>query len=53
VSLVILAFFYPRVRSSVWRFQRQMVRNKVRLAAFTASLFILPLLLIGGAALLS
>ena len=47
VSLVVLTFFYPQVRSLIWRFQRQMVASKTRLAAFTAGLFLTPLLLIG------
>lgn len=52
VSLVVLAFFYPQVRSGIWRFQRQMVKNKVRLAAFTAGLFVVPIATIGLAGLL-
>lgn len=47
VSLVILGFFYPQVRSRIWRIQRQMVKSKVRLAAFTAGLFIIPVATIG------
>jgi sodium-dependent phosphate cotransporter len=46
VSLVLLAFFYPSVRSGVWKFQRQMVKNKPRLAMFTAALFLMPLAII-------
>jgi len=46
VSLVILALFYPQTRSLIWRFQRQMVASKPRLAAFTAALFLTPLALI-------
>jgi solute carrier family 34 (sodium-dependent phosphate cotransporter) len=46
VSLVILALFYPQTRSLIWRFQRQMVGSKTRLAGFTAALFILPFALI-------
>lgn len=43
VSLLLLAFFYPQVKSGVWRFQRQIVRNKSRLAGFTAALFLIPI----------
>jgi solute carrier family 34 (sodium-dependent phosphate cotransporter) len=46
VSLVVLAFFYPSVRRGVWKFQRQMVKNKPRLAMFTAALFLMPLAII-------
>ena len=47
VSLLVLAFFYPQVRSGIWRFQRQMVKNKMRLGAFTAGLFLVPIATIG------
>jgi hypothetical protein len=43
VSMVLLAFFYPQVRRGIWRFQRQMVKSKTRLAVFTAGLFVVPL----------
>lgn len=46
VSLILLAFFYPQVKSGVWRFQRQMVRSKQRLAAFTGALFLIPISII-------
>ncbi len=46
LSVVVLAFFYPQVKRVIWRFQRQMVKSKPRLAAFTAGLFALPLSLI-------
>lgn len=52
VSLLLLAFLYPQVKSRVWRFQRQMVRSKTRLAAFTASLFLIPVSIIVVAGLL-
>ena len=42
VSLILLAFFYPHIKSGVWRFQRQMVKSKPRLAGFTAALFLVP-----------
>ena len=43
VSVVILTFFYPAVRSGIWRFHRKMVKSKIRLAAFTAGLFLVPI----------
>lgn len=47
VSMILLGFFYPQVKSGVWRFQRQMVRNRTRLAAFTAALFVIPISIVG------
>jgi sodium-dependent phosphate cotransporter len=47
VSVILLAFFYRPVRSAIWKFQRQMIKSKARLAAFTAALFITPLVIIG------
>jgi hypothetical protein len=46
LSVTLLAFFYPQVRRGVWKFQRQMIKNRLRLAAFTAALFIAPLAII-------
>ena len=46
VSLIILTFFYPQFRSGIWRFQRQMVKNRARLAGFTAALFLVPIAII-------
>jgi sodium-dependent phosphate cotransporter len=46
VSIIILTFFYPQVRSGIWRFQRQMVKNRSRLAGFTAALFLVPIAII-------
>ena len=43
VSLILLTFFYVPIRRGIWKFQRQMVKNKPRLAAFTATLFLLPI----------
>lgn len=50
VSLFLLAFFYPQIRSGVWKFQRQVVRSKPRLGAFTAALFLIPvsIIVLGG-----
>jgi sodium-dependent phosphate cotransporter len=50
VSLVLLAFFYPQIRRGIWRFQRQMVKSKTRLAIFTAALFAVPLAIVGVSA---
>lgn len=50
VSVLILAFAYEPVRKGVWKFQRQMVRNKPRLAGFTAGLFLVPVVLIAASA---
>lgn len=47
VSLALLTFAYPQTRSAIWRFQRLMTRNRVRLAAFTAALFAVPIATIG------
>jgi len=46
VSVIILAFFYPQVRSGIWRFQRQMIKSRPRLAGFTAALFLVPIAII-------
>ena len=46
VSVILLAFFYVPVRRGVWRFQRQMTKSKPRLAAFTAALFLVPIVMI-------
>ena len=46
VSVILLAFFYVPLRRGIWRFQRQMVKNKPRLAMFTAALFAMPVAII-------
>jgi solute carrier family 34 (sodium-dependent phosphate cotransporter) len=46
LTLLVLGFAYPQFRRGVWRFQRQMVKSKTRLAAFTAALFAIPIALI-------
>jgi sodium-dependent phosphate cotransporter len=45
-SVFLLAFFYPQIKRSIWRFQRMMVRSKSRLAVFTAGLFVVPVAII-------
>lgn len=49
VSVLLLTFAYPQIRSGVWRFQRTIVKggSKARLAAFTVGLFIVPIAIIG------
>jgi solute carrier family 34 (sodium-dependent phosphate cotransporter) len=42
LSLIILTFFYPQLRSLIFRFQRQVVKSRPRLAAFTMGLFLVP-----------
>jgi sodium-dependent phosphate cotransporter len=46
VSVIVLAFFYIPMRRSIWKFQRQMIKNKPRLAMFTAGLFATPIAII-------
>jgi sodium-dependent phosphate cotransporter len=46
LSVILLTFFYPQVRSGIWRFQRQMIKNRARLAGFTAALFLIPIAII-------
>ena len=53
VSVLLLAFAYPQMRRAIWRFQRQMVKSKSMLAAFTAALFLVPIAVIAMAAALS
>lgn len=45
-TVILLRFFYPQVRSGIWRFQRQMIKSRVRLGGFTAALFVLPIAMI-------
>jgi solute carrier family 34 (sodium-dependent phosphate cotransporter) len=47
LSVILLTFFYPQMRSAIWKFHRKMVKSKVRLAAFTAGLFLVPIATIG------
>src|SRR5919106_512006 len=46
VSVILLAFFYVPLRRGIWKFQRQMIKNKPRLAMFTAALFAMPVAII-------
>jgi hypothetical protein len=46
VGLFIMIFVYKPFRSAIWKFQRQMLKSKTRLAAFTGSLLLIPLIII-------
>ena len=46
VSVIFLTFLYPQVRSGIWRFQRQVIKSRPRLAGFTAALFVTPIAII-------
>lgn len=43
VGVAIMLFVYGPFKRGTWKFQRQMVKSKPRLAMFTAALFIVPL----------
>lgn len=47
LSVILLAFFYPQLRSGIWRAQRAVVKSRPRLLTFTAALFVVPLSIIG------
>jgi solute carrier family 34 (sodium-dependent phosphate cotransporter) len=53
LSIILLAFFYQPTRRLVWRFQRQVVTNKPRLALFTAGLFAVPIAVIALSSLVA
>jgi hypothetical protein len=46
LSVIVLTFFYPQLRKGIFTFQRVILRSKPRLAAFTAGLFAVPLLIV-------
>ena len=46
LSVVLLAFFYPLIRKGIFKFQRQILKSKPRLAAFTAGLFLVPIVIV-------
>jgi Na+/phosphate symporter len=50
VGLFIMTFVYKPFRSAIWRFQRQMLKSKSRLAAFTGSLLLIPVIIIAVSA---
>ncbi|CAN5790378.1 hypothetical protein BH18ACT15_BH18ACT15_10890 [soil metagenome] len=52
MGLIIMSLLYMPFRRGVWKFQRQMTKSKPRLAAFTAALFVVPLLIIGVSGLI-
>lgn len=45
-SVILLTFFYPQLRTLIWKVQRMMVTSKPRLAIFTAALFLMPVTII-------
>jgi sodium-dependent phosphate cotransporter len=47
ISVLLLALFYPQLRTGIWAFQRRVVRSKARLAAFVGALFLTPLIVVG------
>ena len=46
LSVILLAFFYPAIRKGIFTFQRQILKSKPRLAAFTAALFLVPIVIV-------
>jgi hypothetical protein len=46
LSVIVLRFFYPQLRRGIWTFQRQVVKSRPRLAAFTLGLFLVPVVLV-------
>jgi solute carrier family 34 (sodium-dependent phosphate cotransporter) len=51
IGMLIMTFFYVPFSRGVWNFQHRVTRSRTRLAAFTASLFAIPLLIIAVSAL--
>lgn len=51
VGVAIMAFVYKPFKRGIWRFQRQMVKNKTRLALFTGGLLVIPVAMIALAGL--
>lgn len=47
VGLVVMTLLYRPFKRGVWRVQRAVTRNKVNLALFTGTLFVVPLAIIG------
>lgn len=43
VGVAIMVFAYEPFKRATWKFQRQMVKSKPRLAIFTAALFVVPI----------
>ena len=52
ISLVLLAFAYPVVWTTLWDVQTAVTASRKRLALFTAGVLLLPLLAIAAGALL-
>ena len=51
LSILLLALAYPAVWSALWSTQTAITRSRARLAAFTLSVFLIPVLTIALAAL--
>lgn len=50
VSVILLAFFYDRMRLIIWRLQRRIMHSPKRLGLFTAALFLVPLTIVAVSA---
>ena len=46
LSVILLTFFYPLIRKGIFKFQHQILKSKPRLAAFTAALFLVPIVIV-------
>jgi len=46
IGIAIMVFAYGPFKRGTWKFQRQMVKSKPRLAMFTAALFVVPISII-------
>jgi hypothetical protein len=46
LSVILLTFFYPSIRKGIFKFQHQILKSKPRLAAFTAALFLVPIVIV-------
>jgi hypothetical protein len=51
LSVVLLAFFYPQILKAMWHVQVLGAKSPRRLAVFTATLFLIPLTIIGVSSL--
>jgi Na+/phosphate symporter len=53
ITVLLLAFAYPLLWTVLWEAQARVTRTRTRLAAFTAGVLLVPLLLLGLAPLLA
>ena len=51
LSVVLLAFFYPQILKAMWHVQVLGAKSPKRLAVFTATLFLIPVTIIGVSSL--